>query len=214
MKDLIFVGAGGFLLEVIEYMEPSIENSAVDVRIKGFLDDNLAKTHEGLTHLGSIDSYNIKDNDIFIITIGNVIHRSKIFDLLKSKGARFYTLIHESAYVSPSATIGEGSIVSPQSIVNALAYVGNNVAINVHCSVGHESRIGNSSVLSPFAVMNGNSELGAMNFLGTRSTIFPGRKLGDNCIVDSHAVVKVDVANGMIVTSKLDSVLIKNRLMR
>lgn len=213
MKDLIFVGAGGFLLEVIEYVESS-KNCPDDIRIKGFLDDNLGKSHEGLTHLGSIDSYNIKENDVFIITIGNVSHRSKIFDLLKSKGATFYTLIHELAYVSPSAKIGEGSIVSPYSIVNAHADIGNNVAINVHCSVGHESRIGNSSVLSPYAAMNGNSELGAMSFLGTRSTIFPGKRLGDKCTVDSHSVVKVDVDDGMIVTSKLDSVVIKNRLMR
>lgn len=213
MKDLIFVGAGGFLLEVREYFE-SRKSREDDIRIKGFIDDNLGKGHAGLPHLGSINDYKIQDDDLFIITIGNVSHRSRMFELLRSKGANFYTLIHELAYVSPSAKVGEGSIISPYSIVNAHADVGNNVAINVHCSVGHESHIGNSSVLSPYAVMNGNSALGAMGFLGTRSTVFPGKRLGDKCTVDSHSIVKLDVDDGMIVTSKLDSVVIKNRLMR
>ena len=213
MKDLIFVGAGGFMLEVIEYVESSMAERT-DIRIIGFLDDNLSMNHRGLVHLGSINDYNIKDTDVFIITIGNVNHRSGIFDLLKSKGANFYTLVHQLAYVSPSAKVGEGSIISPYSVVNAHATIGNNVVINVHCSVGHESSIGDSSVLSPYAAMNGNSALGTMGFLGTRASVFPGKRLGDKCTVDSHSIVKDDVNDGMIVTSKLTSVVIKNKFMR
>ena len=36
-------------------------------------------------YLGNIENYEIQPEDIFIIAIGNVLHREKLFTILKNK---------------------------------------------------------------------------------------------------------------------------------
>ena len=52
-------------------------------------------------------------------------------ELLCGRGAHWLTDIHSTAWVADTATIGEGSILCPNSIVNAGANVEENVAVNV-----------------------------------------------------------------------------------
>lgn len=213
MKNLILVGGGGFFLELFDYLQA--DNQALQhIRLKGVLDDKPNCTQALLPHLGAVADYQPQADDVFLITIGNVLHRQRCFDLLKQKAAKFYTYIHSSAIVAQSATVAEGCIVGPFSIINAKAVVANNVAINVHCSVGHESFIGASSVLSPYAAVNGNAKVGELCFLGTRATIYPGKSLGDKGIVDSHSYVKSDAPEKSIVSYRGEYLVVHNRLMR
>lgn len=213
MKNLILVGAGGFFLELYDYLQTDSAALAT-LRLKGVLDDAKDCAQQLLPHLGAVADYQPQAGDVFLITIGNVLHRKRCFDLLKQKNAIFHTYIHPSALIAPSAVLGEGCIVAPFSIVNARAVLAANVAVNVHCSVGHESTIGFSSVLSPYAAVNGNARVGELCFLGTRSTIFPGKSLGDKGIVDSHSYVKSDAPEKSIVAVRGEYLVLNNRLMR
>ena len=213
MKNLIFVCGGGFFLELLEYITYDIKkNQLSNIKIKGFIDDNEGISYKNIDNLGSIGNYEPQINDVFIIALGSAVTRSKIYLELKNKGANFYTYVHSSAWVSPSADIGEGTIVCPFVIINANAKVANNVAINVHASVGHESSIGESCVLSPYSAINGCAILGAMSFMGTRTTIFPKIKVGMKCVVDTHSYVKFDAEDKSIISLRSEYKVIKNRL--
>lgn len=213
MKNLILVGAGGFFLELYDYLQADVQ-ALQHIRLKGVLDDATDCAQQLLPHLGAVADYEPQADDLFLITIGNVLHRKRCYDLLKQKGAAFYTYIHPTAIVARSAEVAEGCILAPYSVVNARALVAANVAVNVHCSIGHESTIGFSSVLSPYAAVNGNAKVGDLCFLGTRSTIFPGKSLGDKGIVDSHSYVKSDAPEKSIVSLRGDYLVVHNRLMR
>jgi len=213
MKNLILVGAGGFFLELYDYLQ-SDERAMQKIRLKGVLDDAAHCAQQLLPHLGAVADYDPQADDLFLITIGNVHHRKRCYELLKQKGANFYTYIHPSAIVAKSAELADGCIVAPYSVINAKAIVAANVAVNVHCSIGHESTIGFSSVLSPYAAVNGNAKVGDLCFLGTRSTIFPGKYLGDKGIVDSHSYVKSDAPEKSIVSLRGEYLVVHNRLMR
>jgi sugar O-acyltransferase (sialic acid O-acetyltransferase NeuD family) len=213
MKNLIFVCAGGFFLELLEYVAHDIKNNYLkNINIKGFIDDAEGYFYKNIDNLGSIVNYSPQDDDIFIISLGSPVIRSKIYLSLKNKGASFFTYVHSSSLVSPSAEIGEGAIVCPFAIINANAKVSTNVAINVHASVGHEARISESCVLSPYAAINGNASLGAMSFMGTRTTIFPNVNVGSKCIVDTHSYVKVDAEDKSIISLRSEYKVIRNRL--
>ncbi len=213
MKNLILVGAGGFFLELYDYL---VTDSAAlaTVQLKGVLDDAKDCAQQLLPHLGAVADYQPQADDVFLITIGNVLHRQRCFELLKQKSANFYTYVHPSALVAPSAVLGEGCIVAPYSVVNARAVLAANVAVNVHCSVGHESSVGFCSVLSPYAAVNGNAKVGDFCFLGTRATVFPGKSLGNKGIVDSHSYVKSDAPEKSIVSFRGEYLVVNNRLMR
>lgn len=213
MKNLIFVCGGGFFLELLEYITHDIKkNHLENIKIKGVIDDSEGLTYQNIDNLGAIVDYEPKENDVFIIALGSPVNRNKIYLALKSKGASFFTFIHSSAWISPSAEIGEGTIVCPFVIINANVTIAHNVAINVYASVGHEAIIDESCVLSPYAAINGSASLGAMSFMGTRTTIFPKVNVGIKCIVDTHSYVKFDAEDKSIISLRSEYKVIKNRL--
>lgn len=215
MKNLVIVGAGGYFLELFEYITCDINNTRIeDVFIKGVLDDRSPEMPLPTSYLGTIDDYTIEKDDIFLIAIGNVQHRENIFNKLKAKSASFFTYIHPSALVSPSAVLGEGTIVCPMSVVNARAIVAENVSINVHASVGHEVKVGEHSVLSPYCALNGAASIGRKVFVGTRSTIFPIVSVGNDCIIDSHTAVRKSTGAQLLLSDRANFVSVKNRFMR
>lgn len=215
MKNLIIVGAGGFFLELHDYISSDINNKVLcDIHLKGVLDDTKSDSGTPLPVLGAISTYTPEPDDVFLIAIGNALHRKRIYDLLKAKNANFFTYIHPTAFVAISAVIKKGCIIAPYAIVNAHALLEENVVVNVHCSVGHEAKVGFSSVMSPYSALNGCAEIGELCFLGTRATVFPRKILGDKSMVDSHSYVKTDVPARSIVSMRGEYVVVENRLMR
>lgn len=212
---MIIVGAGGYFLELYEYIQNDINQGHLNnLIVKGVLDDKKPVDTCGLPYLGPIGGYNIGADDIFILAIGNTLHRKVIFENLKTKGASFFTFIHSSALVSPSAELGDGVIVCPFSIVNAKAKVGHNVSVNVNVSVGHEAVVGDHCVLSPYSALNGAASLEHGGFLGTRATIFPRISVDAQCTIDSHTAVRRNIAAKQIVTEKVSLVSVTNRFLR
>ncbi len=88
-----------------------------------FLDDKV----EGAHVLGKCSEYR-SFTDRFpcaFVAIGDNAVRERLMKQLKESGYIIPRLISPDAVVSPSAEIGEGSVVLPQSTVNAAAQVGN-----------------------------------------------------------------------------------------
>lgn len=214
MKNLIFIGSGGFFRELYEYCVLDIQNKKLkNIYLKGVLDDNEAANSAGLAHLGSVANYIIQKDDAFIIAIGNPQIRLKLFNQLSAKGANFFSYIHSSCYISPSSQIADGVIICPNSIVNANAIVGSNVAINVFCSIGHDSQINAHSVLSPYCAVNGGAQIGSGCFLGTRATIFPLVIVKNKASVDAHVSVRSTLDEKQILFVKNQYKTVKNRLL-
>ena len=215
MKNLIFIGAGGYFLELYEYISKDIAgNVLLGIDIQGVLDDKVPTRELACSYLGNVSNYIIQPNDIFIIAIGNVSHRERIFSTLKGKGATFYTYKHPTALVSESAKVGEGCIICPFTIINAKAVIGENVSLNVNVSIGHEASVGPHSVLSPYVALNGNASVAQQSFIGSRSTVFPSVKVGAFCTIDTHTAVRKSCGDKMILSERTTVTAIKNRLMR
>lgn len=215
MKKLIFIGAGGYFLELYEYVSSDIRTGHLNnIKIKGVLDDQTPSEQLDTKYLGAINDYKICEDDIFIICIGKVSSRQRIFEYLCDKDATFLTYVHSTALVSQSATIGKGVVICPFAIVNARAIVSDNVSINVNVSVGHESHVGKHCVLSPYSALNGAASIDDMVFLGTRSTIFPNIQVCESSIIDSHTAVRCNIAAKQIVSQKAPFTSVFNRFLR
>ena len=213
-KNLIIVGAGGYFREIFDYVSDDIDNGRLlNISIKGVISEITPNENLPVPFLSLISEYVAKDNDLFIIAIGQVEARKRIYEALKEKGASFFTYIHHSSLVSKNASIGKGSIICPNSIINANSIVGENCSINVNCSIGHDTVVGEHSVLSPYSALNGHSKLGKENFVGSRTTIFPKVEVGDCTIIDSHTAVRNNIESKMIVTSSIKSTAMRNRFL-
>lgn len=145
MKNLIIVGAGGMGRSVYCIATGSI-GYGTEFSVKGFIDDDL-HSMDGFENypplLGSIESYEICKDDVFVCSIGNTKTKKKICEKLKARGAKFHTLIHKTAIVRQNAKIGDGCIIADFASVGADCIIGENTLVQTFSIAAHDCVIGN-----------------------------------------------------------------------
>lgn len=112
-------------------------------------------------------------------------------------GLRFATVVHPSASVSPSSTLGEGAIVSAGVCVGAQTTIGRHVFLNRGCLVGHHTAIEDFATISPGAIVSGLCWIGEATFVATGATIIDRISIGPRSLVGAGAVVTKDVPGGV-----------------
>lgn len=108
-------------------------------------------------------------------------------------------LIHPSAVVSPSAQIGDATVVFPAAIINAAAMIGAAAIINSGAIIEHDCHVGDGAHVSPGAVLAGGVRIGERSWVGAGATVIPGVRIGDGVVVGAGAVVIRDVPDGVTV---------------
>lgn len=215
MKDLIIVGAGGFSKEILGYIShDKIKGLLQDITLKGILvdyEDHYVSLNESLKYLGKIREYEIQENDIFMIAIGENPGRNIVIDYFESKSAKFFSYIHSSCYINPSSKIGEGLIMAPFCILNANVIVGKHALINTYSGIGHDCVIGDRLIMYPQSAINGNCIIGNNLTMGTKATIFPKITMGDNCTITSHSYVKSNKGDNRFIHQKTQEIDLENR---
>jgi acetyltransferase EpsM len=192
MKPLVVIGAGGHSKVVID-----IINVCGEYEIIAILDDRYSELiTEGSTIFAPI-SYSrqiiLERNPYFIIAIGNNIVRQKMTEELLRVSAKFVTLIHPSAVISPSASLGEGTVVLPNAVVNSDAVIGRHVIINTSSVIEHDNIIEDYVHISPGTILTGNVQVGNGTHIGAGSTIIPGKKLGNWSIIGAGSTIITDI---------------------
>ncbi len=110
--------------------------------------------------------------------------------------ARWATVVHPRAWVSPSAAVGRGAVVLAGAIVNTGADVGDHAIVNTHAVVEHDARIGALSHVAPGATIGGGTVIGEGTVIGLGAVVRDHVRIGDRAIVAMGAVVVGDVADG------------------
>jgi sugar O-acyltransferase (sialic acid O-acetyltransferase NeuD family) len=176
----VIVGAGGFGGEVLQYTRDAIATTP-DVHVRGFLDDRVdveMRACDGLPLLGTISSYEPQPEDRFVVAVGDPEVRMRIITHLTSRGASFFRLVHPTAFVASTATIGDGCIVAPFCAVGNAAQIGDHVVLTWYSSVAHDAEVASFAVLSPYSTVNGGASLGEGAFLGTHAAVNPQQGVG------------------------------------
>ncbi len=191
MVRLLIVGAGGFGREVLLYAkEMNLAGAPID--IGGFLDRNAAALNSfeaDAKVLGDERGWTVDPQDRFVIAMGDPELRASLYGSLREHGAQFMNIIHPQAWIAPSAKLEAGIIVGPFASINADARVCENVAINSHVGVGHDTRIGRHSVISPFTIIAGGATVGENVFVGSSCVIAPKKALGNRATIAAGSVV-------------------------
>jgi sugar O-acyltransferase (sialic acid O-acetyltransferase NeuD family) len=167
----------------------------------GFIDDRSdALDGFGLSVgvLGGLEDIGRVDVGSFIIALGMPSLRRQVSDTVDDTGGMLVSLIHPTAYVTPSAQIGAGVVLCPFTVIAANSKIGSNVSANVYSSIGHDARIGQHCVISPYCAVTGAVNLGEESFLGTHCTIAPGRTVGRRSKVSAGSMVTRDAEAGSL----------------
>lgn len=184
--EYVIIGGGNFAVEVATYLDdirranPGSIGPVTDIAATGRIRHEELATILGCTPSIHEDFRSVAhlSEKLCVIAVGDQNLRYRFMQELVATGARFGSVIHPTAYVAPTATIGDGTIVCPMAFVGPFAKVGMNCAINVHSTVGHDVVLGDCAVLSPGAAINGYGAAGESTLLGTGAIISPKASLG------------------------------------
>jgi sugar O-acyltransferase (sialic acid O-acetyltransferase NeuD family) len=211
--DLILIGSGAFAIEVATYISDinsviltaDSPTESMEIIVTDVVSSDHAR-RDDVDHIletnpryhDEISSVEILRHKYIINCIGDPAARSRIYRELAPRGVKYWTLVHPTAYVAPTAKVGAGCIICPLVFVGPYAQIGDNVAINVGSTVGHDVIVGRSAVLSPGSRLNGHATCGIAAFLGAGATLLPKTGLGDFSKLSAGSVLTKRVGDGFL----------------
>jgi acetyltransferase EpsM len=120
-------------------------------------------------------------------------HRGKFTDQVAALGVPFAILIHPFSRVSPTSSLGDGTIVSAGVVIAAHTHVDRHVIVNRGVLIGHHTHIGDHVTLGPGANVAGKCRVGASTYIGMVAVVLDGLTIGSQAVVGAGAVVTKDV---------------------
>lgn len=191
--NVVVFGAGGYAAEVVDLLD------TLGHRIVAFVAEGNRGTQSttGVTVVPTLDDV-AEEYQGAVIAIGDGSARRHIAESLPS-AVELPVLAHPSASVSPYATLGAGTMVMQNAVVNSRATVGECVIVNVAACVAHDVTVGDYCHLAPATQLGGGSSVGSGSNVGTSAVLLPGVSVGRQSVVGAGAVVTRSVPDGTTV---------------
>ncbi len=196
-RPVILLGAGGHAkvlletlrlngVEVLGYVAPAPSAEPIDAKYLGD-DDQVA--------MFAADEVELV-NSVGGLTLDR---RQRLYDNFKARSYHFSPVIHPSAVISNSASLGEGVQIMAGAVIQAGTCLADNVIINTRASVDHDCYIDSHSHIAVGAVLAGNIRVGEKTLIGAGSIVIQGIAIGIESVVGAGAVVVHDVPAGKTV---------------
>jgi len=170
----------------------------MDHRVRGFLDDtkNPGTIVNGLPVLGAFSMAwegGLGDDVAFTVALGDPFARTRLFARILAAGGEAATIVHPKSFLSPSASIGEGTLISPFCYIKAGARIGRFCLLEVGCSVGVDNDLGEGVFLGPSCHLNAACIIGEKSFLGTAAVVIPRKTIGAGVVIGAGSTVITDI---------------------
>ena len=191
MNRLVIVGAGGHGKSVADN---AIKNGYSDIC---FVDDNETGECMGYPIIGvfeDIDQLNDGKTD-FVIGIGNNKTRSIIAEKYNTN---WVALVHPTAVIATNASIGKGTVIMANAVVNVCAKVGEHCIINTGAILEHDNVIENYAHISPNVALGGTVHIGALTQVGIGAVVSNNIKICNDSLIGAGAVVAEDIVQSGI----------------
>jgi sugar O-acyltransferase (sialic acid O-acetyltransferase NeuD family) len=193
-KKSILIGYSGHALVVAE---TAIDNN---LNLIGYAEKNLATNNPfQLDYLGFENEENFigwTKEASYVLGIGDNNLRQKVAHLIESKGKNIETVIHNSASISKTVTIGVGTFINRNVAINAFAKIGKYVILNTACIIEHECVLADAVHIAPGAVLAGNVTVGERTFIGANAVVKQGIAIGKDVIIGAGSVIINDIPDG------------------
>jgi sugar O-acyltransferase (sialic acid O-acetyltransferase NeuD family) len=190
-QQIILVGA---FIEIVELCDTN------GVEIVGIIDKSQKERFLGRPILGTDDDA----NEILRRWPGIPVHvtpdspklRQSLSAEYSRLGAKFATLVHPAAQISPSASIGAGSVIQAGAQISSASLLGCGVKVNTCANITHDVVVGDFATIAPSAVLLGRTTIGSGVYIGANATVLPGISIGKDAIVGAGTTVTHDVPPG------------------
>ena len=201
---LIVIGGGDHARVVIEAARSQTDGWS----IQGYVAPEASPIDSAVPHLGDDADLVRRLADLapdeqpwLILGFGGGSNAEGLADRLRTVDrygptARWATVVHAAAWVSPSATVAPGVAIMALAVVNTGASIGAHAIVNSGAIVEHDVELGVGCHLGPGAAVGGGTRIGAGTFVGLRASIRDHIEIGAGALVGMGAVVVDSVAGG------------------
>lgn len=183
-KTICVLGAGGHAKVVIATLR------AAGYFVERVLDDDPARHGKeilGAPVAGLLSVIEEAKVSRAVIAIGDNQSRQKI--AARFGNTDWATVIHPTAIVDPTATIGPGTVVFAGAIIQPDAIIGAHAIINTGATIDHDCRIGDYAHIAPGCHICGNVTIGEGVLMGVGSVVIPGISIGAGTTVGAGSVI-------------------------
>jgi sugar O-acyltransferase (sialic acid O-acetyltransferase NeuD family) len=169
-QKLILIGGGGHCAACIDVIEQEDK-----FQIAGIVEKDVGReTLLGYPIVGGDDNlrYLRSNYDYALITVGQIKTpsiRIRLFEYAKSLGFILPNVISPRAYVSRYASIGQGTIIMHDALINSRATIGYNCIINSKALVEHDAVVEDYCHISTGAIVNGCAIVRQGTFVGSNA---------------------------------------------
>lgn len=177
-----------------------------------FVDDGAADGDRVL----SFDQFLARPEPVkqFVIAIANSAAREKLARRCLAAGVEALSVRAGNVVTLDDATIGEGAVLCPFSLITSTVSIGRFFHLNYHAYVAHDCVIGDFVTFAPGAKCNGNVRIGDHAYVGSGAVIKQGtpdrpRLIGAGAVIGMGAVVTRDVAPGATVVGNPARVMLR-----
>lgn len=190
-KPLLILGTGPFAVEIAD-----LATEIPGVTVAGFV-ENLDRSRCAQPLDGKPVQWFEELGDRlrthqFICGLGTT-HRSRFTDQITALGGGFATLVHPSARVPASSSLGPGTILNVGVIIASHTQLGAHVSVNRAATIGHHTRIEDFVTIGPGVNLAGSCHIGRAVYLGIGATIIDHKTIGAQSVVGAGAVVTEDL---------------------
>lgn len=190
-RQLAILGAGPFAEEIADLVAETAQYELVAF-IEGIDRERCRRPLSGLPVLWIDDAGALADSCVAVCAVGTP-ERAGFIRQAAAHGLRFATLVHPSACISATATLGAGTIVSAGGVIAAHASFGQHVIVNRGCLIGHHTTVGDFATISPGANIAGGARIGDRCYVGMGAVVLDQVAIGSGAVVGAGAVVTRDV---------------------
>jgi len=201
-RDLILIGGGEHARVVAEAAMSRPEQW----RVIGFVDNQPCPETERRLGIRAFvsdeEAMSETANAWFILGIGRIRSaelRRKLVARYSAAGARWATVVHATAWVSPSAAIAPGVIVFAGAVVQTGASLGMHTVVNTGAIIEHDVTVGDFTLVAPGSAVGGGTVIGPDGYLGLGCSVRDHLQIGDGVTVGMGAVVTRSIQNGLTV---------------
>lgn len=134
-----------------------------------------------------------------IVAVGDNQTRLGVQARVVARGLALASVRHPASVVSPTATVGIGTVIFAGTVINPFVVIGDACIVNTGATVDHDCVLSDGVHVGPGAHLGGNVRVGTGGWIGIGAAIREGVAIGEHSVVGAGAAVVRDVDAGSTV---------------
>ena len=204
MEKVVIIGGKGTAIVVAEQIYDAQIKHKANIEFLGFAfdDESFGKEINGFPVVSKttavFEKYKDYDDVKFIFQLYRqdiLPDRIALKESYQIPESRYCTFIHPTCTVARSASIGQGTILMANTVINPNARIGKFCTFQTSALVGHDAIIGDYNFIAAHAII-ANLTMGDRNFIGINASTNNFITIGDDCFVAMGSNVIKDIESG------------------